>query len=176
MKKRSFQSVPGAFVVPATLWCTPLFFAALLVYCFYDNQMDPFIFCVSVAFSIGSVLCAVYSCQYTMCKVVLFDRYLLCKIPFARNIELLYDKCYIGMDYHIQNGWKVWWIYLSYGKMPPYKNPHLGNRINSVKCQPGFVRIMYRKEVYAALLDVLPKKQRTALISAYRCSGLQNPK
>lgn len=31
---------------------------------------------------------------------------------------------------------------------------------------------MYREDVYDTLIAVLPKKQKTALISAHRCAGL----
>lgn len=30
----------------------------------------------------------------------------MCKIPFHKDIILEYEKCNVGMDYHIQNGKK----------------------------------------------------------------------
>lgn len=173
LNHKSFRSVPGAFVIPITCLLTSFVFVSLMVFCFYNRQINPLIFCECALFVVGGIIGFIFSSQQSMCSVVLYDDRVLCKIPFSKNVELVYDKCYIGVDYHVQNGGKIWWIYFSYGKMPPYKNSHLGNRINSIKCQPGFVRIMYRDEIYEALLEVLPEKQKTALVSVMRCSGFE---
>ena len=77
------------------------------------------------------------------------------------------------MDYHLQRGCKVWWIYLCYGPGPKFDPKKPYNRMNSLKCKPGFIRIMYDDEVYQALIEVLPKKQHTALVTACRCAGVK---
>ena len=82
-----------------------------------------------------------------------------------------YGKCNIGMDYHVQNGGKIWWIYFYTGKHPQYKSNNPASRINSVKIQPGFVRVMYSEELYRALMETMPPKQCTALKSILRCSN-----
>lgn len=173
MKLKSFRSVPSAWIVPLACLCTALISTSVIYFAYMDEQLSPFVLFVSVLFLLGGITGAVFSSQQAMCSVVLYDDHLLCRIPFSKNVSIFYEKCYIGMDYHVQNGWKIWWIYLCYGKMPPYKNPHLGNRINSIKCQPGFIRIMYRDDVYEALMEALPKKQKVALASARRCSGFE---
>lgn len=93
---------------------------------------------------------------------------LICKCPFRKDIVVEYDKCIVGMDYSEGISMVVWWIYLTYKPLPKY-NPKIPvNRINALKYRDGFVRIAYSDEVYEALIAVLPKKQRSALISAYR--------
>ena len=38
--------------------------------------------------------------------------------------------------------------------------------MNAEKFKPGFIKMHYNDKVYDALLEVLPKQQRSALISA----------
>lgn len=87
------------------------------------------------------------------------------------QFELEYQKCNVGMDYHMQGGQTIWWIYLCYGPLPQYKTKNKANRMNAVKIRPGFIKIMYSGEVYRALMEVLPKKQKTALETARRYIG-----
>ena len=99
----------------------------------------------------------------------MFD-YIVCKSLSPKSkFSMHYDECSVGMDFHTQSGVKVWWIYLCKGSLKAYKK---GKQINSVKIQPGFVRIMYSDEIYQALLEVLPKKHQTALITAHRYAGM----
>ena len=67
------------------------------------------------------------------------------------------------MDYATTTGSTNWWIYLSYGPLPKYKGNSPANRINSLRTNQEFVRIMYYEEVYEALLQVLPKHQKVCL-------------
>ena len=70
------------------------------------------------------------------------------------------------MDYSWRSGGKVWWIYICYGSPPRFKSANSPNRINAEKFKPGFIKMHYNDKVYNALLEVLPKQQRSALISA----------
>lgn len=171
MKKNQYSSVPGTIVFPLLTITCVLFSSWMIYYCYCTNQLSVPLFIVFLLWIVFAIVLFVCTIPYSMCKIIINPDHILCKMPLHKNIVLLYEHCYIGMDYHVQNGGKIWWIYFCYGKMPPYKNPHLGNRINSIKCQPGFIRIMYRDEVYDTLLETLPKKQKTALISARRVAG-----
>ena len=105
-------------------------------------------------------------------RVEIQSNIIVCKSLLPRStFSMEYDKCTIGMDWHKQNGNLIWWIYLCYGHMPVYRsnNPH--NRINALRYRPGFIRIMYRDNVYEALISVLPKKQKTALETSRRFAG-----
>ena len=173
MKNRIFRSVPGAWIVTLACSITVLVSIVMILVCYYTNQLSFLLLCGYLMFALCGVFAAIFSSQQALCSIVLHDDYLLCKIPFSKNIEINYERCNIGLDYHVQNGRKIWWIYLSYGKMPPYKNPQFGNRINSVNCQPGFVRAMYSDILYDTLMEILPKKQKVALASARRNSGFE---
>ena len=70
------------------------------------------------------------------------------------------------MDYSWRSGGKIWWIYICYGPPPRFKSANSSNRMNSVKFKPGFIKMHYNDKVYNALLEVLPKQQRSALIYA----------
>ena len=152
----SFYCVPGAAVLPCAAIFLSFLFPSGIYFAYLDNQLTPFVLCVFGLFFVGSCFMFFVSVQQTLCSIQFHHEFAVCRIPFGKDVEIVYDKCSVGFDYHIQNGNKIWWIYLCYGKMPPYKNPHLGNRINSIQCQPGFIRIMYREEVYNALIEVLP--------------------
>lgn len=103
--------------------------------------------------------------------VYLYPDHLVCTRPFRKSVVLYYDRCMVGMDYATTTGSTNWWIYLSYGPLPKYKGNSPANRINSLRTNQEFVRIMYYEEVYEALLQVLPKHQKVCLQSAYhmRC-------
>jgi hypothetical protein len=90
----------------------------------------------------------------------------------SNTFSLQYEKCTVGMDWHQQNGNKIWWIYLCYGPKPSYRTKNPTQRMNTLKCQPNFIRILYRDDVYEALLMELPKKQRVALESSYKCAAI----
>ena len=103
--------------------------------------------------------------------VYLYPNHLVCTRPFRKSVVLYCDRCMVGMDYATTTGSTDWWIYLSYGPLPKYKGNSPANRINSLRTNQEFVRIMYYEKVYEALLQVLPKHQRVCLQSAYhmRC-------
>ena len=105
-------------------------------------------------------------------RVEIQSNVIVCKSLLPRStFSMEYDKCTIGMDWHKQNGNLIWWIYLTYGRKPVYRNNNPHNRINAIQCRPGFIRIMYREDVYEALIAALPKKQKTALETSRRFSG-----
>ena len=101
----------------------------------------------------------------------LYQNHLVCTRPFRKSVVLYCDRCMVGMDYATTTGSTDWRIYLSYGPLPKYKGNSPANRINSLRTNQEFVRIMYYEKVYEALLQVLPKHQRVCLQSAYhmRC-------
>ena len=174
MQKNKFLSVPYGLVSIIVSLTGTVSLTFLLIYSMHSDQASPiYTFILSVLIFFYAILFPLFFFPSTLCLVEIKSDRIICHIPFHKNVEIEYEKCYIGFDYHNQNGGKIWWIYFSYGKMPPYKNPQLGNRINSIKCQPGFVRIMYRDEVYNALLETLPPKQKTALEAARRHSGFE---
>ena len=108
-------------------------------------------------------------------RVEIYDDHIVCKGLFpSSKIFLDYDRCNVGMDWHAQNGNKIWWIYLCYGYAPTYKGKSPANRINAAKFRPGFIKIMYSEAVYQALIEVLPKKQKNMLMSARRFYGFEN--
>ena len=112
--------------------------------------------------------------RHAACQIRLLDRQIECFRPFQRRVVLDYDKCTVRINYHIQSGRRFYWITLSYGEPRDYqksKNPHNGT--NSILCQPGFIRMIYRPEVYDALLRVLPPKQRAQLLEELRAWELR---
>lgn len=123
-------------------------------------------------FAFLSLLFAVVLFEKAVWRVEVYQDSIVCKgLMPHHTFSLEYEKCTIGMDWHKQNGNKIWWIYLCYGYKPTYQSKNPANRINAMKCQPGFIRIMFSEEVYDALLLVLPRKQRIALETSRRCAG-----
>ena len=133
-----------------------------------QNDVAPIFYaCAALSVSITAV-----TFVKAVWRVEIHRNIIVCKGLMPRNtFSLEYEKCTIGMDWHKQNGNKIWWIYLCYGCKPVYQTKKSANRINALKCQPDFIRIMYRDEVYEALLSVLPQKQKTALETSRRYAG-----
>ena len=171
--KKVFQVIPGACVIPLSCLFTSCISSVLLWYAVKSNQLSLFVICGLLVFFIGGLIGVETSIQQTMCCVEFCNNHAICYIPFGRQIQLEYSECNIGMDYHTQNGTKIWWIYLCYGSKPRYQTKGPTKRMNTLKCKPGFIRIMYREEVYDALISVLPKKQRIALETSRRCAGFE---
>lgn len=114
--------------------------------------------CILVSIILTRILC-----RY----VLLYPDHIVCRGLFSQKIVMDYSKCYVGVDYGNHQNGKTWWIYLSYEPYPPFKKGAYYNRINAQYCKQGFIRTMYRDEVYQALMKVLPKKQRTMLGASY---------
>jgi len=169
--KKKYPSVPGSAFIPIVLFFGVLFYGYMIVECIHSNQLV--IMCGFALFLIFNIILGIYTIPQTLCTIEITNEHIIAVIPFYRKIVLEYDKCTVGFDYHVQNGKKRWWIYLCYGNKPPYKGKSQSNRINSLRCRQGFVRILYREDVYNALLEVLPKRQYTALKSSHRCAGLE---
>ena len=124
-----------------------------------------------IFFALAALVTAAYTLVPGIRRVQILPNKILCLGLLPRHtFEINYNACTIGMDYHLQNGNPIWWIYLCNGAPRQYFTT---KKINGAKIQPGFIRIMYSDEVYEALLEVLPKKQRTSLITARRCSGFE---
>ena len=168
---KQFPCVTGSLFLPAFFSFGAVFFLFVSYMCVVSGS--PFMGFLMGVFSIGTVAFIIWGWKSTMCKVQIQPAYIICKTLFCADIVMEYEKCTVGMDYHLQRGCKVWWIYLCYGPGPKFDTKKPYNRMNSLKCKPGFIRIMYDDEVYQALIEVLPKKQHTALVTACRCAGLK---
>ena len=140
-----------------------------------NGEPDPMggrILCLTLCIvALGTALVTLY---YAVWRIEIQENKLICRGMFPwQTFELVYEMCNIGLDYHGQNGGRMWWIYICEGIMPKYKPGNPANRINSLKIKPGFVKIMYSDEVYDALLTSLPKKQKTGLETARRYAGFE---
>lgn len=161
-------------------WCSPaavlpLIFAVSFVfflmvpYIEYRRgfTMEPMEWLYWGCFLIISLSVAIWTNRIGGRYVLICPKRIICKALFCRDIVIEYDKCNIGIDYSNNKGCRQWWIYLSYIPYPPFKKDAYYNRINSRYCKQGFIRIMYNDDIYQALMDVLPKKQRIALAASY---------
>ena len=169
---RKFRCVPMAMGIPVIFGIFSLFWVPLLFHLdlFVNSKGEPapisgFFVCL---FGIGLCLTvAIVFLGVALRRVEILPDKVVCKGLFPK------DMCSVGMDYHVQNNGKIWWIYFYSGAHPKYKTKNPASRINSVKIQPGFVRIMYSEELYQTLMDTLPAKQCTTLQSIRRCAGFE---
>lgn len=168
---KQFPCVPGSLFLPVFFSFGALFYLWVTYYSIIKDAYFPAF--MGACFFVGIVAFLIWSWKSTMCKVQIQPAHIICKTLFCADIVMEYEKCTVGMDYHLQRGCKVWWIYLCYGPGPKFDPKKPYNRMNSLKCKPGFIRIMYDDEVYQALIEVLPKKQQTALVTACRCAGVK---
>ena len=168
--KKTFFCVPIGLSLPIVFLLLTVVSIVMTLWVIRIGQNDVapiFVFCALLAFSISA-------CTFvrTSQRVEIQSEAIVCKGLFPRSaFSIEYDKCTIGMDWHKQNGNLIWWICLCNGHMTVYRNNNPHNRINALRCRPGFIRIMYRDEVYEALISVLPKKQKVALETSRRFSG-----
>lgn len=169
MDKR-YPCIPGSSFL-TVFYCYGLVFYSFMMY-FSFSEGEVLAGLGFVCFFLFTFAVLVWSWQRTMRKVRFEPDRVVCFAPLCRDIIIEFERCNLGFDYHVQHGRKVWWIYLCYGPKPAYKPTHPGNRINALKCREGFVRILYRDDVYAALLAVLPKRQAEALRSARKFTDL----
>lgn len=166
---RKFSCIPIATALPIVFYVPCILFVCWAIsegILFQDIYLDivlGFLVLFGLAMGTGLLL-------HTGHTVTIYQDHVVCKGNMPNSaFSVMYDNCSIGMDFHVQDGYKVWWIYLCTGPLVAYKK---GKQINSVKIGNGFVRIMYRHDVYQALLEVLPKKQKIALQTAHRCADL----
>ena len=166
-----FMGIPVIFGIGAIFWVPLLFHLDVFVNSKGEpNPVGGLALCVF--FILFSLTFAIASLGFAVKRVEIHSDRVVCKGLLPKDtFKLPYDTCNVGMDYHVQNGGKIWWIYFYSGPHPKYKANNPANRINSVKIQPGFVRIMYSEELYQTLMDTMPPKQCTALKSMRRCAG-----
>lgn len=172
--KKSYPCVPGSAALQGIFLFGLAFYIWMIIGSAQDGQEEAIP--GFILFMIATLAFMVWSWSRSMSRVEILPDRVICKAPFCKSIEILYDKCNIGMDYHLQNGGKVWWIYLCYGNKPPYKSKNPSNRMNALKCRQGFIRIMFSEEVYDALMNVLPKRQKNGLIASRRVAGFDKQK
>lgn len=167
---KRYRCIPLAFALPIMFLIPAIIYAVVGVSAWIDGDIEGVVFTsimslLSFAFAVGLM-------PQSSKSVIIFPDYILCKGWLSQGaFKIYYEQCNIGMAFHNQNGRKLWWIYICDGLYTQYMPRHSGKQINSVRIKPGFIRIMYSDEVYNALLDVLPKKQREALISARKFAG-----
>ena len=167
---KRFRCIPVAIVLPIFFFAGTIIHAALLAWVISDD-MD----IVGIAYTgFMCIMCTVFTLALlspTGYSVTIHPDYIECKSLTPKSKFIMqYDDCSVGMDFHTQSGMKVWWIYLCKGSLSAYKK---GKQINSVKIAPGFIRIMYSDKVYQALIEVLSKKQQTALATARRYADME---
>lgn len=169
MKK--FRCVPIAIGLPVIFLCLLALCLAIAADCYFEEDAGGMI--VFLVFSLTALGLAAYTFVPGIQRVEIHPDFILCKGFPGQAFRMRYEDCSVGMDYHEQNNNKIWWIYLCRGPLPRYRKDNPANRINAVKIQPGFIRIMYSEEVFDALAVVLPRKQKTGLITARRCAGFE---
>lgn len=171
MKK--FRCIPIAAGLPIISLGTVVLIA-LMTWEHWEALHDIELVFTELSLTLLGIVLAVVTAFPAIRRVEIHSNHIKCKGLFPRDTFVIeYSKCIIGMDYHVQNWNKVWWIYLCYGQPPQYKSKNPANRMNAVIIRPGFIKIMYSDAVYETLLEVLPKKQKTALITARRCAGFE---
>lgn len=168
--KKTYLCIPIGLGLPIVFLLLTVLSIVMTLWVIQVGQND-----VAPIFGILALLAfsiAVVSFVNTTQRVEIQSGAIVCKGLLPRStFSIEYDKCTIGMDWHKQNGNLIWWIYICNGHMPVYRNNNPHNRINALRCRPGFIRIMYRDDVYEALISVLPKKQKVALETSRRFSG-----
>ena len=170
---KEYRCIPIAAGLPIIFLMGSLLHLGFTWYYWIDTHDSEYLF-VGLFFAIFAFCFALFTAMPAIRRIEILPQLIICRGLFPWNtFEIKYEDCNIGMDYHRQNHNKIWWIYLCYGSPPQYKHKSPTNRINSVKIRHGFVKIMYSDEVYNDLIEVLPKKQRTALITARRCAGFE---
>ena len=177
-KSNRYQCIPVAKWLVLLFGFCLLMYAALMWFIYSPRFSDIVIpsstqeeniieICGASLLGAGAIGCFIWSIISCSRYIVLENDRLLCKALFRKTIVLEYSKCNVGIDYSYNSSAVFWWIYFCIGPMPKY-NPKIPvNRVNAIKYSDSFVKIMYSDEVYSALLEVLPKKQRTALTCAY---------
>ena len=165
--------IPVIFGIGSLFWVPFLF--RLDVFVNSRGEPDPVGgLCLCLIMIAASGLMAIVCLPAAAKRVEIFPDKVICKGLLPREtFEMKYDQCIVGMDYHMQNGGKIWWIYFCSGAYPKYKTKNPAKRINSIKIRPGFVRIMYSEELYQTLLEALPAKQCDILKSVHRYSGFE---
>lgn len=170
--QKTFFCMPIAWGLPAVFFGGAIVGLVELIWLWGEGQsaIAPVLgglIIMALLFVVGTIPNATWRIE------ILSDR-LLCKGILPRQtFTLWYTKCNIGMDYHLQNGRKVWWIYLCNGVPPKYQPKYRGIQINQQPIQPGFVKIMYSEEVYHALLEKLPQNLCSGLVSSFRFTELE---
>ena len=160
MKK--FRCMPIAIGLPI-IFLLHIFVWIALVFWIREIEMT----IIAIFFSILELSISIYMMSDAVRRVELYSNKVICKSLLPKQAyEIEYEKCNIGMDYSWSRNGKIWWIYICYGPPPKFKSANSPNRMNAEKFKPGFIKMHYNDKVYNALLEVLPKQQRSALISA----------
>lgn len=170
---KKYHCFPQGNVATLVLLAENIFIVCGIYFGFVPSRVsftteDIFVFIGLNLLALGGFACAGMMWTRGARYVLVEPSRLICKCPFRKDIVMEYERCIVGMDYSEGISMTVWWIYLTYEPLPKYNPKIPANRINALKYKDGFVRIAYSDEVYEALLAVLPKKQKNALVSAYR--------
>jgi len=169
---KQYRCIPIATGLPIAFSVGFIAWFAIFVDCLSSNDIPGIL--ISALFCIGSIGFAIYTVFPAIRRVEFHSDQIVCFGLLPKDkFTIYYRSCHIGMDYHMQNGNKIWWIYIYEGLPPRFKGSNPANRLNAIKIKPGFVKVIYSDEVYEALMAVLPKKQCTALMTACRCAGFK---
>lgn len=165
---KKYYSTPIGIAVPIVFLGYAIFFSVLFFHELGKGHVEKTSDLLFWVFTImGCILVSIILTRILCRYVLLYPDHIVCRGLFSQKIVMDYSKCYVGVDYGNHQNGKTWWIYLSYEPYPPFKKGAYYNRINAQYCKQGFIRTMYRDEVYQALMEVLPKKQRTMLGASY---------
>lgn len=177
MKK--FRCMPAFLAVPLLMGGMTLFPLYLLLsgsLNFVNSAGEP----DQLRGVIGTWIFLALAWLYVLCgfhlalwRVELHPDRAVCKglFPWER-FEIPYEDCNAGFEYHEANGQTFWWLYICQGAPPKYPAADRRNRISKEKIRPGFIKMTYSDEVYEALVQVLPKRQRDYLTSSRRFVGI----
>ena len=170
---RKFRCVPISAGIPIAFISISALQLGLTWY-YWINMHDIIdVYAGIVFFSVGCFF-AVVTAFPAFRRVEIFSDKVICKGLFPnQTFEIEYVNCDVGIAYHYQYGRKIWWMYFANDLYPCFKSSDR-KHMNSKKIEPGFVKIVYSDEVYCALIDTLPKKQKIALETARRYANIRN--
>lgn len=157
-----YSSVPGGMLVIFIGLFGIAFYTALFIRCFIEKSLMPSL--VAALFIISCVWYVIYFSRQSIAYIRFYSDHLECYVPFQSRIKLEYNMCIVGMGFSFSTSKKVFWIYFrDQSEQKTYLSQHPPKKINEERCRTGFVRIMYREDLYNTIIDLLPKKHRVAL-------------
>ena len=163
MKK--YPCIPGAAFLSWFFSFAVLIYLVSAYWAVMDGQVDA-AYCI-VVFAAVTLSFLIWQWKRTVWNVLIFEHGVVCRALFCRPIFISFDDCRVGFGYHIQGSGKVWWIYLCDSRSR-FDTRFLCNKINTLKCEDGFIRIIYRQDLFAELMDRLPRQHRETLLSEKR--------
>ena len=163
-----YSSVPGGMLAIFIGLFGIAFYTALFIRCFIEKSLMPSL--VAALFIISCVWYVIYFSRQSIAYIRFYSDHLECYVPFQSIIKLEYNMCIVGMSFSSSTSKKVFWIYFQdQNEQKTCLSQHPPKKINEERCRNGFVRIMYREDLYNTIIDLLPKRHRVALETSKRC-------